>query len=433
MTSYHSAVKFLFSRQAKGMKLGLDNVRNLLERIGNPQDQFTSVHVAGTNGKGSTAAILESTLRQAGYGSGLFTSPHLVDMRERILVRGEQISEQDVLDKTQMLYPHVVATGASFFEILTAMAFLHFVERGVDIAVLETGLGGRLDATNLVRPVLSIITEIGLDHMRILGPNLEAIAGEKAGILKPGVPCLCGAKRKAVQEHLSHWAEKKETSITFTSDRVKVFRVRQSESGTRFDCDTGGSGYRDLSLRLLGRHQVRNASLCLAAVDALRDAGWSISESAVRKGLEEVRWPARLDLLQNEPKILLDTAHNPMGMRMLAQTLRSIFTYRRLILVFGVLEDKDYRAMLATIAPLADCIIFTKPVSDRALEPEQLVHLEFVQNKHTEVIPDIQTAFDHAVSLAEKEDLVCCAGSMYFVGEILHLWETRKHACRKAG
>ena len=424
--TYPEATAYLFSRRAKGMKLGLENIQRLLADLDHPERKFPSVHIAGTNGKGSTAAILESILREAGYKTGLYTSPHLVDMRERIKVAGRPMTRREVIDDVARLIPHVEAAGASFFETLTAMAFLHFSEKGVDIAVLETGLGGRLDATNMVVPLLSIITEIGLEHTKILGKTLRAIAGEKAGILKPGVPCIAGVTSQRVRRHLSAFSQEKSAPLIFVHDKVHVSRVRLSEQCSLFDARTENVQYRDLRLRLLGDHQVKNSAIALQAVEALKDQGWTIPERAVRRGLERVVWRARLEILQKHPKLLLDSAHNPMGMKTLVRALKTLFEYERLILVFGVLEDKNYKNMFAQIAPLADGIILTKPLSDRALEPEELLRLPQTRGKPVEVIPDITQAWARAVSLARKDDLICGAGSIYFVGEVLRSWKGRK-------
>ena len=422
--TYPQAVEYLFSRRAKGMKLGLDNIRNLVERLGHPENRFPSVHVAGTNGKGSTVAILESILRQAGYQSGRYISPHLVDMRERIQIRGESISERDVVEMIRNIKPHIEAAGASFFEILTAMGFLAFAGNKVDIAVLETGLGGRLDATNVVTPLLTLVTEIGLEHTRILGNRLEAIAGEKAGIFKPGIPCLSGASHSRARKALARLAAERDVPITFTKNSVRISGVRLTDTGSWFDCQTNAAQYRNLILNLLGSHQVRNAALALLAVDRLRDQGWHITEDAVRKGLENVPWQARLQVLRRNPTVLLDSAHNPMGIRTLVKALNTLFTYDRLVLVFGVLRDKAYRQMYNRLAPLADVVILTRPLSDRALDPEELTHLPASKDRHVEVIPDISKAWNRAMTHANRGDLVCGAGSIYFVGEVLRFIET---------
>jgi dihydrofolate synthase/folylpolyglutamate synthase len=419
--TFTQTADFLFARRAKGMKLGLENIRRFLDRLHHPETRFASIHIAGTNGKGSTAAILESVLREAGFRTGLYTSPHLVDMRERIQIRGEHITEQSVVNFINTFRQDIEDTQVTFFEILTAMAFHHFAQKKVEIAVLETGLGGRLDATTTVTPLLTLITEIGMDHTHILGDSLEAIAGEKAGILKSGVPCITRNTNPEVRKVLSKIAGKLKVPISFTENLTESSHLMSTEEGSRFDIRTPGAAYRDLHLRLLGAHQVANSKLALLAVDTLNELGLQIPEQAVRRGLQNVRWRGRLDLLQKNPGLLLDSAHNPMGMESLVETIRSVFSYKRLILVFGVLADKAYDTMIRQIAPLADKIILTKPLSDRALDPEKLVALIPDKREHTEVIPNIEKAWNRAVQWAAPEDLVCGAGSIYFIGEVLRI------------
>jgi len=419
--TYREAKAYLFSRRQKGMKLGLDQIQNLLERLDHPEKRFHSIHIAGTNGKGSTAAILESILREAGYKTALYTSPHLIDMRERIKIAGKSITEEKVVEILKTLIPHIEATGASFFETLTAMAFLYFAEKKVDVAILETGLGGRLDATNVVVPLLTIITEIGLDHTRILGNNLKSITYEKAGIFKREVPCIAGTKNQKVRRYLVEFAKAKNVPIVFARDAVKLSHIKLSEDGNRFDV-AGSSVYKNLTLKLLGRHQIENSILALLAVEWLKNYGWKITEKSVRQGMEKVIWRGRLELLQKNPKLLVDSAHNPLGISNLVRAIKTIFQYDRLILVFGVLEDKNYRKMFQKIAPLAEKIVLTKPLSDRALKPKKLLDMYPEWSDKIEVIPNIKTAWEKAISFAKNSDMICGTGSIYFIGEVLRLW-----------
>ena len=407
------------------MKLGLDTTIDLMGRLGNPQKGLRCVHVAGTNGKGSTSAILDSILRQAGYNTGLYTSPHLIDMRERIRTDGRPISRSDVVRMTETLLPHSEATGASFFEILTAMAFLHFRDCRIDIAILETGLGGRLDATNVVIPELALITEIGFDHTKILGNRLRTIAGEKAGILKSGVPSIIGATNPGVREYFRSIAQDRGFPVLFSREAVRISKISLSDAGGRFDLTTPAGEYKDLFVGLLGGHQIENSTLAVLAAEELIHQGWLIPERAIRRGLERVRWEGRLEILGIRPTLLVDSAHNPMGMRSLAEAIRVLFRYDRLILVFGVLCDKDFRGMLDAILPLVHRMIFTKPLSDRALDPERLAGLDLVQGKEPMVVPDIGRAWEAAKQDAGPKDLIVGAGSMYFIGEILRMHKTK--------
>lgn len=424
--TFESIEQFLFSRASKEFKLGLRNVTALSEIMGRPQDRFPSIHIAGTNGKGSTSALIESVLRSSGYNTGLYISPHLVTMRERIQIRGTLISREEVVDLFRALEPHIAPTGVTFFEILTMMAFLSFIRHGVNAAVLEVGLGGRLDATNIVTPLLTVITDIGLDHMHILGHSLNEIALEKAGILKKGIPCISGARRASIRNLLEKTARSKQAPISFSEDLVRISKIRLLENGCRLDARCGSSAYHDLFVGLAGQHQVRNAGVALLAVEKLREMGWRIPDEAVAAGFRDVHWPARLQLLPTVPKLLLDSAHNPGGMRSLVQALKTIFSFERLHLVFGVLEDKNYRQMLSAIAPLACRVTLTQPLNARALAPEKLLSHSSLQGKPAEAAPDIGEAVARAMAHAGTNDLVVCAGSMFFVGEVLRLWQEGK-------
>jgi len=419
--NYDDALQFLSGRHAKDMKLGLENIRSLLARLDNPERRFKSVHIAGTNGKGSTTAMLESILRESGYRTGLYTSPHLVDIRERIRIGGVAISRRDFLLEIADIQAAAEETNASFFEILTAVGFKVFADRGVDIAVVETGLGGRLDATNLITPELAVITEIGLDHTRILGTDMETIAAEKAGILKPGVPAVIGTQITAVKNFFEGEGKRRGAVLRYVMDSVKTENIRLAESGTLLNAWVGDRRFRDLRLRLLGAHQVENAATVLLIVDELRSQGWAIPERAVYDGLAKTVWRARLELLQIAPKIVLDSAHNGLGAKRLAHAIEEIFLYRNLTLVFGVLSDKDYGTMAEILFPLADRIILTRPDNERALDPYILAELPVCRGLRIEISEEIGRAWEFAMKRTRHNDLVCAAGSIYFVGEILRL------------
>lgn len=423
---YNETTSYLFSKHAKGMKLGLDNIQSFLDGINHPEQGFPSIHIAGTNGKGSTAAILESILREAGYKTGLYTSPHLMDMRERIQISGQWIPPEKVIHYIQYFKPDIEATNLSFFEILTAMSFLYFLENKTDIAILETGLGGRLDATNVVLPLFSMITKIGLDHTRILGKTLKSITYEKGSIFKFNIPCLIGVNSNKVKTYFQELARER-TPLIYCQKQVHIYNTRLTDQGSWFDAEAEYFSYQNLYLRLLGHHQVQNCQLVLLAVNELMKRGWMISERSVREGLKKVQWPTRLELLSEQPKLLLDSAHNPLGIKSLVKALKTLFDYDRLIFLFGVLQDKDYRKMIEHIIPLAQELILTKPQSDRALDPENLYGLSIGRKKSVQVIPDISQAWETAVNLAGKNDLVCGTGSMFLTGELLRLWKRKKN------
>jgi len=425
ISDYRSASQYLYSKHALEMKLGLVHVRNLLKETGHPERHFPAIHIAGTNGKGSTAAMVESILRKAGYKTGLYTSPHLIDMRERIRIRGVPIPQERILRFIQENHQSIESTRVSFFECLTAMAFRHFADERVDAAILETGLGGRLDATNTVKPVLTIITRISLDHTRILGRDVVTIAREKAGILKKGIRCVIGRQHWLVRRFLSEFGAVQHVPMRFVTGTIKGSRIQYREDGTTFHAVTKGHVWNDLHVALPGTHQVENALTALAAIEELRSLDWHIPDTAVYSGLDKVRWPARMDLLHRNPKILLDAAHNPLGARSLARTIRENIRYSKLILLFGVLGDKDYRDMLRVLAPLADHVILTRPLSHRALDPHALAALPVLHGRKVDIITNIQKAWQAALDMAEKDDLVCGVGSIYLVGELLRIWKGR--------
>lgn len=427
--NYSEAAQYLFQRHAGGMKLGLENIQSLLKRLQNPQKHFPAIHIAGTNGKGSTAAFTESILRAAGYKTGLYTSPHLVDMRERIRICGIRITEEEVIQYTESIKPHADAVNATFFEILTAMAFCYFRDQRIDIAVLETGLGGRLDATNTADPVVCVITNIDLEHTNILGETLEEIAREKAGILKPGVPAILGSKVPSVKTFFRNYCQKADVPLCIADETVQTTLNTSTLECLEFSLKTPEMDYNKVRLSLPGVHQVENATSSILVAERLNALGWHISTEAIRQGLSSTVWEGRLQTLRTEPLILMDSAHNLMGIQSLAAMLRDILSDRRLVLLFGLLQDKNYHAMANTIAPLADEIILTKPLNERALAPETLAALPCFSNKSVTTISDIGKAFDLALNRTEKQDCLCITGSLYLAGEVLRLWKRIHNLC----
>lgn len=395
------------------MRFGLATISELLLRLGNPQNSFETILIAGTNGKGSTAAMLASILHAAGYKTGLYTSPHLVNVRERININKKEISGND--------FSQIIATvkkkithPATYFEVLTAAALLYFQRREIDIAVLEVGLGGRLDATNVCRPLVSVITNIGLDHTAYLGKTLTAIAREKAGIIKQGGVCITAAKQKKVLEVLENVCRRNKSGFYRLGKDVKI---KQQEDGL-----IAYSGlyynWNNLTVPLPGRHQLDNAAMALAALEIAGLKGFPVDVAAIRKGLRNTKWQARLEVLHYDPLFVVDGAHNPAGMSVLCRSLKNDFTYRRLILIFSALADKNYRKMLQKIAPLAKVVILTQLQSPRA-EPVANINA-FVKKMgyKSEVKENVFEAVRRAFDLAEKEDMICVAGSLYLIGEL---------------
>lgn len=410
--TYRESLAYLKSLNPMGIRLGLDPVRSLLERLGNPQESFPSVLIAGTNGKGSVAAMTASLLTAAGFRTGLYTSPDLIDFRERIRINGRMIQREEIVACVEAVKRGVRET-VSYFEFLTAMAFLHF-QKKVDIVVLEVGLGGRLDATNVVVPLVSVITNISLEHREYLGNTLEQIACEKGGIIKERGICLTAARQRPVIETLEGICRERGATLYRVGKEIRTILHRD---GT-FSYRGLGRSQDRLLCPLIGRHQISNAALALGAVELIGEARFRVDDAAVAQGLKQVRWEGRLEILQRSPMLLVDGAHNPAGVATLRRALENDFPGRRLILVFGVLGDKDYRTMARRLFPLADRVILTRPHSERALHPDSLRPLAEKHNRAVEVIEDPGNALIRALSLAGTDDLVCAAGSLYLVGEI---------------
>ncbi|MFZ7127828.1 MAG: bifunctional folylpolyglutamate synthase/dihydrofolate synthase [Desulfobacterales bacterium] len=416
MKPYDACLQKMFGLRRFGIKLGLDVIDDILKRLGDPQQRFNTIHVAGTNGKGSVAATLASILQASGFSVGLYTSPHLVRFNERIRVDGNPIGDADVV----AAYEAVEAANRSereptFFEFSTAMAFAHFGDRKVNWAVIETGMGGRLDATNIITPQVSIITNISLEHRDYLGKTLTAIAREKAGIIKPGVPVVTGTHQPGVLSVIRDAAERQQAPLF---RRGQEFRVRRNTSGT-FDFHGLRHVWTGLKPALTGGHQVDNAALALAACERLIEAGVPIEERTIRVGMEKTRWPGRLEVVSRSPLVILDGAHNLMAARNLARYLEGEMKNRRLTFVLGVLSDKPYQAMLSAMLPICSRAIITQAKIDRAIPAETLAvqARRFIDD--VTVVPDVGDAVRIAIEGSAADDAVCVAGSLYVVGEAM--------------
>ncbi|MDP8230299.1 MAG: folylpolyglutamate synthase/dihydrofolate synthase family protein [Candidatus Gorgyraea atricola] len=377
----------------------LDRMRALLGELGDPHQGLKIIHVAGSKGKGSTCAIIASILREAGYRVGLYTSPHLLDVRERIRVEGD-IEKKDFIRLIEKIDPSAEKfrdQDLSFFEILTAAAFLYFKEKKVDFAILETGLGGRLDATNVTEPLACGITSISLEHTDKLGDNLAAIAKEKAGIIKKERPVFTVSQRKEVLDVIKEVCREKD---------AKLYPVQ-----TRCLDTASVQG-----LSLLGKHQLENASLAIAMVKFIDP---KIGEETIKTALKKVDWPGRLQVLQKEPYVILDGAQNTASIKAVLSSIKELFDYKRLICVFGIMSDKDIKGVARELDNASDTVILTRPHNDRAVDPVKLK--ENFQKAKTRVTSNTREALDAALVIAQKEDLVLVTGSLYLVGEALIL------------
>lgn len=411
---YRACLQEMYSLRRFGIKLELATIGNMLHQLGDPQEHFAAIHIAGTNGKGSIASALAAILRQAGYRVGLYTSPHLIRFNERIRIDGREISDQEVMGAyraVKRLDPG--ERQPTFFEYTTAMAFYEFGRRKVQWAVVETGMGGRFDATNVVRPQLCVITNVSLEHRSYLGDTLARIAGEKGGIIKPHTPVVTGVRQPVVRAVMADIAADRKAPLY---RQGKDFRSRRSPDGAFTYL---GIRHRWPGIRtpLQGAHQVENATLTLAACEVLKLAGNRLPVESIRRGLARTRWPGRLEIVRDAPLVILDGAHNLMAARRLAQYLAQNLNGRRLTLVAGILDDKPFEAMLRPLVPLCSRIILTRPVIDRALPPQRLLACVRKLGADGRIIEQVPRAVQSAVDAAGADEAVCIAGSLYTVGE----------------
>jgi dihydrofolate synthase/folylpolyglutamate synthase len=415
--AYQQALDYLYGLEKFGMIFGLTQEERILKAIGNPHKEIQAIHIGGTNGKGSTAAMMSSILQREGYRVGLYTSPHLVRFTERIKVNGKEIEGEEVAALTGWMRNVVEAAGITppftFFDFTTAMAFYYFKEKLVDLAILEVGLGGRLDSTNVVDPLISIITNIAKDHEEYLGKSILKIAQEKAGIIKKGKPLITAATQPSVLGLFSKACREMGSPYSRVG---KQFRYLRAEDGS-FDYEGLNRKLWGIHLNLKGFHQIINATTALGAMEVLEESGYRVSTEAMIDGLREVDWPGRLEMVSSSPKVILDGAHNPAGAFVLKEFLEKEFQYGRLILLIGIMKDKDIRSMLHLLAPLADHIILTRPHTDRATPPSLLKRALGQNGKKAEIAEDLKEAIERGLSLTRKEDLLCITGSLYTVGE----------------
>ncbi|TFG38474.1 MAG: bifunctional folylpolyglutamate synthase/dihydrofolate synthase [Syntrophobacterales bacterium] len=407
------SLEYLSGLKQRGIRLGLGPLTSLLGRFDNPQRSYKSILIAGTNGKGSVASILSSILEKEGLKVGLFTSPHLVDFKERIRINGVMISHDELCRLIDDVRKRDEG-DVTYFEFSAALAFLYFSLCQVDIAVLEVGMGGRLDATNLVTPEVSIITNIALEHSKYLAKNLRSIAGEKGGIIKKGGTCITAVRKGSALETLEMICDTRGAALYRLG---RDFKVRRRERG-RFSYYGIGKILRDVSIGLMGRHQRENAALAMAAVEIIASKGLKIGDESVIHGVRDAKWEGRLEIVNTSPPIILDGAHNPAGIAALCRVLSSELSFNRLTVIFGVLSDKDYKAMLRRLSLIADRLILTGIREERALDPKDLEPIARLYNDNVEVVRDSREAVSRALEISGSDDLICIAGSLYLVGEI---------------
>ena len=439
---YQSAVRYLLSlgrelaapTQAAAGKFDLENISVLLERLGRPDRAYATVHIAGTNGKGSTAAFMESILRDAGFRTGLNTSPHLERINERIRIDGEEISDElfaSVFTRIHRVIEELLAEGKlrahpTYFECVTALAFEVFARERVEFGVIEVGLGGRLDATNVITPAVSVITRIDFDHENFLGHSLAEIAGEKAGILKYHVPVVSAPQLPEVREILRSRARELHCPLVETEE---VFRIEQEsmDSGCvrAVVTETSSGTQYSLAPRLPGRFQLQNALNAVATARLLQTREFRITDENIERGIAATVWPGRLEKLQSQPDICLDGAHNPGAANELARFLQENFSRRKVILIYGAMRDKAVDEVTGALFPHVAEVIFTQPNSPRAVSAAQLAEMAGHHAAHFTVVRDGEAALELALAKARPEDAIFITGSLYLVGQLRRAWKER--------
>lgn len=440
-TAYNKALDYLYSFVDYSLKhsselakadFNLDRMFALMESLGNPQSRYPIIHVAGTKGKGSTSALCAAALQAAGYSVGLYTSPHLLDYVERIRINGAPISHEQLIELVEEIKPHVAKIEKlTTFEITTALAFLAFGKYGVNATVFEVGLGGRLDATNIVTPKVSVITSLSYDHTAVLGNTLTLIAGEKAGIIKDGVPVVSSPQKDESLAVLERVAALKHSALTLVGRDVNFKLIESSLEGQGLTVDSGewtlGNAPRstvNLQIPLLGKHQVENAA---TAYTALKVSGIPITDEQIQKGFSQVQWRARFEIARREPPMIFDSAHNQDSFAKLNETLETYFPGKKVYLIFGASEDKNIPGMFAELRSKIEKIIITRADHPRALEVEKVQQLAEQAGVESEAVTPVKSALARALELSSKDgSIVLSAGSMFVTAEVMSAWKNIK-------
>jgi dihydrofolate synthase / folylpolyglutamate synthase len=416
-----SPIAFLYRLETFGIKLGLRNISLLAGYLGNPERSYPTIHIAGTNGKGSTASMIASVLTASGYRTGLYTSPHLTDFRERIRVDGRKIPEELLAFYVEALRPAISRIKATFFEATTAIAFQYFSDEKVDIAVIETGLGGRFDATNIITPCLSIITSIGIDHIAQLGTTTRSIAKEKAGIIKPGIPVITGPMDD-IAFHVMQKAAAERRSILQRRDDQSIVRILgRSLTHVELDILSGEMQLKGLKVGLAGDFQIPNIQLALASIPWLRKAGMGIPESSLRDGLLNVRrntgLRGRFEVVSSTPLVISDVAHNGDAMRCLMRSMRMLVP-GRFITLFGLMKDKEYRSVVESLSDRSRLAIIVRPETPRSIDPALLLSEFHRRGKRAIVAGGVEAGMRQAERLRRGDEPLVVTGSHYVVGEM---------------
>jgi len=414
--NYEESIKWLYSFEKFGIKLGLERINYICKKLKNPQKSYKIIHVGGSNGKGSVCRFLQTILTLSGYKTGVFTSPHLQRFSERFVIDGKEISKDDVVLIVKKIKPIIdemikQKNSPTFFEIVTAIAFEYFKDQKVDFAIIEVGLGGRFDSTNVVDPLVSVITNVSLEHQDRLGNKVEDIAFEKAGIIKESIPVITGASGKSI-DVIKKVAKEKKSQIKIV-EKSSWEKIQGGPDWQEFLVKGSLKDYH-LKSSMAGKIQGENIAITIATIENLQMNGVYITDESILDGVEKTIYPGRMEIISFEPLILIDGAHNIEGINNLKSTLKEDFVYEKLIIILGILKDKNIKEMLDIITPLADVIIFTKSKNKRACSPTKLKDMI---EKEVIVKEKISDAIDYAKMQAEKQDLICITGSLFTVGE----------------
>ncbi|WMI82289.1 bifunctional folylpolyglutamate synthase/dihydrofolate synthase [Anaerotignum sp. MB30-C6] len=422
--NYQESIHYLEKEIGFASCPGLERIINLMEKLGNPEKKLKVIHVAGTNGKGSATAMLSSILKEAGYRTASYTSPHLEKYNERFIINGKEITDEafaKIITRTKQACQQLVAEGKeapTLFEVVTGAAYLYFAEEKVDIAIIEVGLGGRFDATNIIEnPILSIIMSISMDHTDFLGNTIEAIAMEKAGIIKKSCPVVLYSQEELVYNIVKNNADALNAPLYCLKDsEIKI--SAQSLRGTIFDVKSSFLNYEELFLPLLGLHQVQNCVTVLQACEVLKKNGLAFTKEDIRKGISNTVWAGRMEICKNNPLVILDGAHNVDGIRRLAQSVQTYFNRKNITLILGVLGDKEYEKMAELILPYANQVVLTEPHSQRKLDAEKLANIVLHKELPFYIEPELENAYQKALNITDEAGIILCCGSLYMIGAL---------------
>jgi dihydrofolate synthase/folylpolyglutamate synthase len=434
---YKQTIEWLYDLHLFGIKFGLKKIEKLLEFLDNPQDSLRIIHVGGTNGKGSVCAMLSSILTDAGFRVGVNTSPHLSEFTERIQINGEHISKAKVIEYANLLKDIREKVNsetefgyATYFEVVTAMALQYFADNKVDYVILEVGLGGTFDATNVVMPIISVITNIGLDHTEHLGDTLTSIAENKAGIIKPRIPVLTSNNDQEIVNVISKVCSKCNSQLYQLGKDIQYNLLESATDRTIIKYNGKNFNISKLTIPLIGKHQAENAAVAVGVIDLLsldNSKKWKISEGNIKNGLENTHWPGRLEIMQKAPLVLLDGAHNQTGAATLNGAIE-LFKYKNLSMVFGCSEEKNINSILHEILQKANKLYITQADIRRAAKPDQILKVIEKYDIKKIVVPDVKQAVKLAIDKSDPDDMVCVCGSLFVVGEARELWITTKNS-----